>query len=324
MSIYNTTYKNVEAVALENDFLRAILLPSIGGKIASLIDRKEEREYLYQPEAKILETPAYGSSFHDYPMFGFDDMFPTITAHYCETEPWRGSLLPDHGEVWALPWEHTISQDSLRLWVYGIRIPYLLEKRVSFSREDTLLMEYRATNLTPFSFPFIWAGHPLFSVEEGMKILLPQGIDRVMNVEQGSKRLGSYGQIHSWPEPNTNLAYRIDTISSYTGEDREKVYVLDELPTGWAALVCPTKKKGIALSFPKERAPYLGIWINEGGYYGQYNMAIEPCTGAFDRVDEAVRWNRSSYLNGKSAYSWHLSLTINTIESLEERKIKSS
>lgn len=309
MSIYLTTYKSMDAVVLENKWLKALFIPELGGKLASLFNREEEIEYLYQVKEDTLQRPVYGSSFHEYPMFGFDDMFPTITAHYCETEPWRGMLLPDHGEVWTLPWAYGMKENNLHLSVYGVRIPYRLEKWVSL-RERSLFMEYKVTNLTPFAFPFIWAAHPLFSVEEGMKILLPPGMKEVMNVEQGTRRMGSYGQIHSWPESTTTPGYRIDTISSYTGEDREKYYMVDELPTGWAALVHPTQKRGISLSFPREKVPYLGIWINEGGYYGQYNMAIEPCTGALDRVDVAGCWNRVSILEGRQTYSWYLSLGV--------------
>lgn len=32
---------------------------------------------------------------------------------------------------------------------------------------------------------------------------------------------------------------------------------------------------------------YLGVWTNTGGFENMYNVAIEPCSGAFDRADLA-------------------------------------
>ena len=40
-------------------------------------------------------------------------------------------------------------------------------------------------------------------------------------------------------------------------------------------------------SYPKEKVPYLGIWINNDGYYKQRNVALEPCTAAPDAIDMA-------------------------------------
>jgi len=50
---------------------------------------------------------AYGAVFVDQDMSGWDEMFPTINAcTYPAPSPYAGITLPDHGEVWVLPWEH--------------------------------------------------------------------------------------------------------------------------------------------------------------------------------------------------------------------------
>ena len=38
------------------------------------------------------------------------------------------------------------------------------------------------------------------------------------------------------------------------------------------------------------------MWLNEGGYAGQYNIAPEPATAAMDRIDASKLWGMGSTL----------------------------
>jgi hypothetical protein len=58
--------------------------------------------------------------------------------------------------------------------------------------------------------------------------------------------------------------------------------------------------------------PYLGVWLNEGGWEGQYNIAPEPATGAMDRIDFSRMWGMNSVLKGRQTVSWHLCITAMT------------
>jgi len=65
----------------------------------------------------------------------------------------------------------------------------------------------------------------------------------------------------------------------------------------------------IGLSFPPDRVPYLGMWVNEGGWEGQYNIAPEPATGAMDRPDAAKEWGMNSVLKPGEPYWWYLTVS---------------
>ncbi len=52
------------------------------------------------------------------------------------------------------------------------------------------------------------------------------------------------------------------------------------------------------------------MWLNEGGYAGQYNIAPEPATGAMDRTDFAKMWAMGSVLPPKSRFEWHLAIAL--------------
>ena len=70
----------------------------------------------------------------------------------------------------------------------------------------------------------------------------------------------------------------------------------------------------IGLAWPAETVPYLGMWVNEGGWFGQYNVAPEPATAAMDRVDAAKMWGAASTLSAGEFRRWWLAITVRSGE----------
>ena len=68
----------------------------------------------------------------------------------------------------------------------------------------------------------------------------------------------------------------------------------------------PASTLTIGMAWPREKVPYLGMWLNEGGYAGQFNIAPEPATGAMDRIDFAKMWGMGSTLAPGESREWHL------------------
>jgi hypothetical protein len=94
---------NMEMLILENEWIKLVCYPSIGGKIASIWYKPLSRELLWQSQDGY-KIPTYGASFSDYDKSGIDECFPMIDA---EDLSWEGNTyrLPDHGELWCQPWE---------------------------------------------------------------------------------------------------------------------------------------------------------------------------------------------------------------------------
>ena len=46
IKIYETTFKDVHAVAVETEKLIATYLPELGGKFTSLVDKRSGRQYM--------------------------------------------------------------------------------------------------------------------------------------------------------------------------------------------------------------------------------------------------------------------------------------
>ncbi|GAB6926183.1 hypothetical protein JCM10914A_01660 [Paenibacillus sp. JCM 10914] len=288
--------------------MEMVMVPELGSRVISLRNRRTGREWLTQPGGK-LERSEYASSFGNRDGSGWDEMFPTINPCRYPAFPWEGAELPDHGEVWSIPWEAYCAQEQLHCSVQGIRIPYQLRKTYSFPREDCLRIDYAVHNPSPFPFSFLWAAHPLFQIEEGMEIIVPEELREIIVSYSAQGRLGETGAIGKWPKP---LEERPDIRLNRTGNpleaSAEKFYFTGELPDGRASIYDPVAREGLGVLFPKEQVPYLSIWANYGGYQGQYHLAIEPATGLLDDLSYAMGQSAVAEVPAGGTYTWHLEM----------------
>ena len=306
---YNGLYKDIEAVILENDFLRVSILPRWGSKIASIYSLKRNYELLWQNPNKNFVRTEYGADFSDGDCSGFDEMFPSISRCYYEDGPWAGTEIPDHGEVWTIPWTETSDKGTCRMSVQGVRFPYVLQKEVSLEGPD-LVIRYTLENPTRFPFYSIWAAHPLFNTCPGMEIIVPSSLKRIINAVPG-KVLGSYGKVHSFPKTPGPSGREIDLRIIPEKSDRyQKYYFSGPLQEGWCSLYHPDRDLTVSMIFPPDSVPYLGMWINEGGWAGQYNVAPEPATAGMDRVDFSKMWNMADCTGPFSKKSWYLRISV--------------
>jgi hypothetical protein len=312
--VRSSQYKDQPAVTLESDWVIAQFLPGIGAKLCSLVYRAAGRELLVQrPNPAYLVAPYDGDYVAQGECSGLDDMFPSIDPCFYEGYPWRGTRIPDHGEVWSLPWEHRIEPDgSLYFCVSGVRFPYRLEKWVNFSGPGVLTTRYRVTNLTSFAFDFMWAAHPMFYLEEGAELVLPPGIERVVTTFSISGDMGGWDTEWPWPSfiDRIGEARDLRRLRPKTAGAASKYFVKGRMPEGWCALTYPASDFTLALAFPVEQVPYLAVLPNEGGWQDLYNIFLEPATSSFDRLDVARLRGECSTVKAKATYEWHLHISL--------------
>lgn len=317
MKVRGSYYKDIQSIILENNELKVNVLPKIGGKIASIYSKRNNFEYLVQSPNSIYKRQDYDGVYVQGECSGFDDMFPTIDQCHYEEYPWAGTKLPDHGELWSIEWEQTVYDDSLRLAVYGIRLPYKFEKNLSLPDEHTLKIEYHLVNLSNFPLNFLWAAHIMINIEESTQLIMPKSVNKGVTVFSKSGRLGKYGDEFDWPVLNNAElpASRLDKSRSPAVKDMEKYYIKGTLDEGYCELRYPDEKRFI-LKFSVDTVPYLGIlfnengWTNNGVWNDLYNIFLEPCTATFDRIDVARLHNQCSVLSPKGKYSWNISIQV--------------
>jgi hypothetical protein len=309
-------YKDQPAITLETPHVRAQFLPSVGGKLCALTSLDCNFDVLVHRPGDAYRLQPYDGVYVDGECSGFDDMFPTIDACHCADFPWQGTKLPDHGEVWSLPWQHSIDGERLRMSVHGVRLPYRLEKTAYFADARTLRIDYTLTNLSPFTFDFLWAAHPMLMLDEDSRLLLPDGTRQIATVFSSNGDLGGYGDTFDWPIAVTPDGWQRGSgrVAPRAPGRAAKYYIKGPLQEGWCALTYPSRALKLEMSFPVDTVQYLGVLPNESGWAGLYNIFLEPATASFDRPDAARLRGECSQLPGNSVLTWHLAFSLQTHE----------
>lgn len=309
MQRYEGEHKNLRVCFLENEYIRLAIAPQLGGKMTSLVYKPQAFEVLFQPTLGEYRLPEYGADFSRYDTSGADEMFPTIDACSYPYEEYAGNLLPDHGDLWSIPWQVAPKEAGWELHVMGRSLPYHFIKFFEL-KENILHMEYKVINTGDKPFYGLWAFHGLVACDNQTEILLP-GTHQVINVHK-SRVLGDIDTSHSFPETVSldGSVYQLDRISPAEKGKTEKFYIKGVVPSGEASLTLNQGQLLYTVAFPKEKVPYLGVWINEGGFKGEYNCALEPSTGYYDAVDEAKRRNTLTALLPGEAIEWFLDIEL--------------
>ena len=310
MNVTTTRINGLEAIQLESNDLRVVVIPAWGGKIASLYDCRRDREWLHRNPHLPYRLPAYGDNYgRDFDAGGFDECFPNISAGEYPVTPWQGTPLPDHGEVWSLPWQVTEAGDALHLAVHGVRLPYRLEKTLTLAG-GCLRCAYRLENPTPFPMAFVWSSHPTFAVQPGMRLHLPA---TAVRVEGG---VGPFparaGETVAWP-----MVGGVDRslLPPRDAGMATKLFAL-KLDGGAVTLEDPADGARCALHVDPKLVPNVGLWMNFGGWAGisavpnYYNLAIEPCIGAADSVTDAMSNGTAGWLPAHGERRWWLEFRV--------------
>lgn len=292
------------------------ILPEVGGKIISLRSRVTDREFVWRDPARNFRRPTYGTAFADWDISGIDECLPSIDGCNYPDGQWTGTTVPDHGEVWSLPWEWMEFPDGIELAVKGRAFPYSLTKRIRVRGHGRVDFDYRLENGSGEPFKFNWTGHPLFRAEEGMRILVP-GSSPVHAVFALNGRIAVPGAPHPWPcVPNENgedLDYSM--IGPRELNENDKVYV--QTPReGWCCLEHPSWKERLELRVPPNRLPWIGICINHGGWPAEapgYWVAIEPSTTCIDALDNSVRRGMFMEVGARDTSSWEWGLQMKAL-----------
>jgi hypothetical protein len=128
--------------------------------------------------------------------------------------------------------------------------------------------------------------------------------------------LGDFGAEHAWPVTTQADGSSRDFrwIRPPSAHDADKYFILGKMPAGWCLLKYHQDKFQVKVTFPVETVPYLGILTNENGFQNLYNIFIEPCTGSFDRPDQARLRGENSIIKPESTYEWYLTITVRDLE----------
>lgn len=241
VAINQTVWYGLSAWSLDTEILRTVIVPELDAKLVSLFDKRNQLEWLAGPGDRPFRTVPYGATFTDQDMSGWDEMLPTIVAcDYPGAGDRHGVSLPDHGEVWTLPWSLDPTNDGrLTFSVEGQALPYRLTRTAEYIAADTLQLQCQLVNLGPDVMPYIWAAHPQFACGAGAEVVLPPQVTAVCNTIPESWGWGAPETRFDWPSSIAadGTEVRLDRIGPPSLRQARKFFVLPDVQTEWVGLI---------------------------------------------------------------------------------------
>jgi galactose mutarotase-like enzyme len=309
MLVTPITYKGFHAYRLAAEEWEAVCVPQLGANIAEFTHLKTGRQWLWENPRVPLSEHGYGCPYAWGSMAGFDECFPAIAPGKYPLPPYSGLEIPDHGELWAVPWQVEVVEGGLRMWAEGRVLPYRLERTLLASPGGhALRLHYRLVSLGHSPLAFCWSSHPVIAPTPGMRVLLPEGAE--VRVEGGvGDRLGPPGTHFRWPGERGGLDALRDCAT--TPEQVDKVFV-SGVERGWAGLYDPHTDSHLLFRFDPGQISSVGLWISICGPPGEDRVALEPCIGTSDSLARSVENGSAAALAPGGAMEWWLEMAVGT------------
>jgi len=309
----------LECLVVKTNTLEATVLPELGGKVASL--RYKGMELLQAPlRAYALRTP--GMAFEASDASGMDECLPSVAA--CTVKTAGGMVqIPDHGEFWQRPCAvERRCGCEVKLTATGGVFPLRLERTLRVEGSG-LRIDYRLENVGEVEVPYVWSAHPLFAVEEGDAIVLPESVRELIVEGSAAGRLGAKGSVVTWPVAETRGGARVDLSRAGKPGDEvgDKVYgacPLSSLADGWAAIERRQAGVRVQVGFDAVLTPHLGLWFCYGGWpegqeKRQQCVALEPCSAPVDSLAEALERGWARILAPGQAAKWWMTIAVSEL-----------
>ena len=317
MSFRQTSVAGFPAIALHSDELEAVVVPALGMKITNL-RRRRGREWLWRNDQIPLAVPAEGASYVETAdSGGWDECFPTVGPSPIPGAPAGTPQLPDHGELWGAEWTSSVYDHGGGTTLAGVArgrlLPYEFHRELSLDPiEPAMRLRYRLRHTGGAPFPWLWSAHPLLNVQPGSVLELP-GVTQVkLDAVHGRSDLAP-GDVVSWAGAIGGERDRF--VFPETGGWAVKLFG-DVGEDGRLSVTDPRLGERLELRVRRTEVPQVGVWLNCGGWSPSgkrpyYNLALEPCIGAPDRLDEAVRtWGTFRTLAPGEEHRWEVEIRL--------------
>jgi hypothetical protein len=270
---------------LSTEDVELAVVPELGAKIISLIDLRTGREWMWHPPGGLkLFRNLPGDAFSQSPLAGADECLPTIAP--CS---WRGHELPDHGEVWNVPWtvdpealENGILKTSVRLEIS----PFSFERAIEL-RGNEIQINYQLNNYGEVERQFLWAIHPLLRLQAGDQLELPATTRAILN--------GA-----TW----------VDAVASAIPEKTFAKVFARPVSEGLAAISNPATGERLEFEWSPAENDTLGLWLTRGGWHGHHHFAIEPTNADHDALALAAEQGHCGTVPAGDFTTWQICLRL--------------
>jgi galactose mutarotase-like enzyme len=321
VTVAESSEHGFRALQVDNGRIGFTIVPELGAKLTSLRDVRFAHEWLWRSDQLEDRRHPYGTSYVEHAdTGGWDECFPTVGACRFPSGPWAGAEMPDHGELWSQAWTTSVADDDgavrVRAQAHGVQLSYEFARTIVL-RDDssTLELEYEVTSTAEHDMDFIWSAHPLFPLDPGGAVRLPAAT-RLHTFSSIDGTRPPAAEPFAFPFTVRGPTREIDLTTLPGGDAAIALKVWSEpLGDGWAELV-NVGGRALRMSWDVDEIPQVGLWLNAGGWSGTggapyCNLALEPCIGAQDSLEDAVLRHRShGTVPAGATARWRLDVTL--------------
>lgn len=302
------TVLGFDAVVLENAAVRAVVLPSLGGRVWELEDKVRRRQWIWHREDVPLAKAAAGTPYDDVWAGGWEELFPNDAAGTFE-----GRALPDHGEWWTYDWtvDETTAGDAavLRLRTQSTVLRAACEKEFRLDAgASSLAVTYRIRSEEALPFHFLFKQHFPVLLHSDCRLRLPGG--RVDAVDPAFGTVLPGPGPFTWPHASHQVrSVSLEIVPPRETAHREFVYVSD-LPDGWCGVDDARAGASLRMHFDSKVFPFTWLFLSYGGWRDVYTAVLEPCTNMPKDLSEAVRRQQSARLVPQQCFETTVTVTL--------------
>lgn len=286
----------VEIFNLENEFLRVAIAPALGGKILSVYNKKQEKEFLWtnknlQPAIREAGTD-YDSNF----LGGIDELIPNDIPETID-----GISYPDHGELWTTRLQHQIDHSTIKVFGTLALSGLHYSKTVSLiDGSPSFRLDYIIGNGAGEERKFLWKLHAALNIAKGNKLLTTARTSKVVDPEYSrfKKELNAF----DWPHIEST-----DASVVLGKSDKMDFLYLYDIPRGEMQLL-DNDGNIFSYSYDHKIFPYQWWFASYGGFLDHYTAILEPCTNMPISVNDAAALRQSAIL--KPGESLNTAVTI--------------
>ncbi|BBI32835.1 DUF4432 family protein [Cohnella abietis] len=290
----------IQAVVLENEWLRAVILVGKGTDIWEIVYKPLKLELLMKTTAGLAVYE--GRDFKKNRLAHYADGYP---GGWQEIIPNRASFSSgevgqrEEGESAGVPWDYSIEQGddqsvTLRCSLSLPYTPLTVEKTIRLlAGESTLFISERIVNTGINTVHFIWTHHPAFGgplVNEQAQVILPEGSVAFNILRYEEDREGALVSFEE--EPTSVLLPNGDRKSLLKIDPRKSIgqscYIpLKGFQEGVAGIYNPSLNVKLLLEWDHETFPCLRYWSNNDEEI--YTLALEPSSSWFSDIHDCIR-----------------------------------
>lgn len=313
-TIYRDRVKGFEAIVLQNDRLRAVIIPKLGGRVWELLDRKHDRQWIWhRPNVSPRSVPA-GTNYDEVWAGGWEELFPNDAPGRFE-----GRDLPDHGEWWTLPWRVESIRDGESAMLTLSAVSSIVRTRCTKEfRLDaaggTLAVRYNILSEEKQPFHFLFKQHLPVAITANCRLQLPGG--RVTPVDPRFSTMLPRTDGFEWPTlESPERAVDLSVIPRSSSRLQEFIYI-DRCPGNWCGIADPAAGAALRMDYDGTTLPYVWLFLTYGGWRDLYTAVLEPCTNMPKDLASAVRLGQSARLEPGQEYTTFANVTLDDVETI--------